>query len=131
MHPTTPRAARLEPQRTCVGCRQRGDRSRLLRVVADRSGGPSVLLPDPGARLPGRGAWLHPSPACLDLAERRRAFPRALRLAGPLDAGAVREHLQQQAEAPAPQHDQHHQSDRPTRTESGSSPDGHPMSLQR
>ncbi|TXR55814.1 YlxR family protein [Quadrisphaera setariae] len=119
MHQTTLRAARPEPQRTCVGCRQRGDRSRLLRVVADRSGGPSVLLPDPGARLPGRGAWLHPEPACLDLAERRRAFPRALRLPGPIDAGAVREHLQQQAEPP---HHEHSQSDRPTRTESGSSP---------
>ncbi|MGQ7352646.1 YlxR family protein [Quadrisphaera oryzae] len=87
-----------------MGCRQRGDRSRLLRVVADRSGGPSVLLPDPGARLPGRGAWVHLALACLDLAERRRAFPRALRLPGPLDAGAVREHLQQRGGSPAPEH---------------------------
>ncbi|PWJ56450.1 hypothetical protein SAMN06264364_101428 [Quadrisphaera granulorum] len=91
----TPSAAPAEPQRTCVGCRQRGDRSRLLRVVADRSEARRVLVPDPGARLPGRGAWLHPALACLELAERRRAFPRALRLEGPLDAGAVREHLQQ------------------------------------
>ncbi|MGQ7295546.1 YlxR family protein [Quadrisphaera sp. KR29] len=104
-----------------MGCRRRGDRSRLLRVVADRSGAPAVLVPDPGARLPGRGAWLHPSPACLDLAERRRAFPRALRLPGPLDAGAVREHLQQRGAPVQPS----------TSTESGSSPDGHPMSLQR
>jgi hypothetical protein len=28
---------------------------------------------------------------CIDLAEKRRAFLRALRLAGPLDASAVRE----------------------------------------
>ncbi|GAA4829598.1 hypothetical protein GCM10025787_05340 [Saccharopolyspora rosea] len=36
---------------------------------------------------------MHPDPACLRLAERRRAFPRALRARGPLDLSAVREHL--------------------------------------
>jgi predicted RNA-binding protein YlxR (DUF448 family) len=40
--------------------------------------------------LPGRGAHLHRDPACLELAERRRAFPRALRVTGPLDPDAVR-----------------------------------------
>ncbi|TDT32916.1 uncharacterized protein DUF448 [Naumannella halotolerans] len=28
----------------------------------------------------GRGAWLHPDPDCLELARRRRAIPRALRV---------------------------------------------------
>ncbi len=37
---------------------------------------------------------MHPDQACVDLADQRRAFPRALRVAGPLDAGPVREHLQ-------------------------------------
>ena len=74
------------PVRTCVGCRQRAPAADLLRVVA-RDGS---VLPDPGRRLPGRGAHLHPDRACLDLAERRRAFPRALRVGGPLDATAVR-----------------------------------------
>jgi hypothetical protein len=44
-----------------------------------------VLTPDPGRVLPGRGAHVHPTPACLDLALRRKAFPRALRVVGPLD----------------------------------------------
>jgi uncharacterized protein len=52
-----------------------------------------VVLPDPARRLPGRGAHVHPTTACLDLAERRRAFPRALRVPGPLDLTAVRRHL--------------------------------------
>ncbi|HSI94188.1 MAG TPA: YlxR family protein, partial [Jiangellaceae bacterium] len=43
----------------------------------------------------GRGAYLHYDPGCLDLAERRRAFPRALRLAGPLDTGVLRRWLEQ------------------------------------
>ncbi|MDQ1747075.1 MAG: uncharacterized protein QOD07_1338 [Frankiaceae bacterium] len=40
--------------------------------------------------MPGRGAHLHLDPECLALAERRRAFGRALRAEGPLDATAVR-----------------------------------------
>ena len=61
----------------------------LLRVVV--AGG--VLTVDPAGRLPGRGACVHPDLACVDLAERRRAFPRALRVPGPLDVAPVREHV--------------------------------------
>ena len=72
--------------RTCVGCRQRAEASELLRVVLSDG----VLVPDPSRLLPGRGAHLHRDPACLELAERRRAFPRALRVPGPLDPALVR-----------------------------------------
>ena len=77
------------PVRTCVGCRERAAKSELLRVVAE--GG--VLVPDPAGRRPGRGASVHRDPRCVDLAEKRRAFPRALRLPGPLDLTLVRECL--------------------------------------
>jgi uncharacterized protein len=60
-----------------------------------------VLTPDPRRRLPGRGAWLHPDPECLHRAERRSAFPRALRVPGPLDTGPVRFHLQSVVSADA------------------------------
>ncbi|MBC6464094.1 YlxR family protein [Actinomadura alba] len=73
-----------------MGCRVRTAKSDLLRLVA--VGGD--IVPDPQGRLPGRGASLHPDLGCLDLAERRRAFPRAFRLPGPLDAKALREHLE-------------------------------------
>lgn len=53
-----------------------------------------VVVPDPRAVLPGRGAYLHPDPACVDLAERRRALPRALRVPGPLGLTLVREALE-------------------------------------
>jgi uncharacterized protein len=75
------------PVRTCVGCRERAARADLLRVVAVEG----RLVPDPARRLPGRGASVHPDPRCVDLAERRRAFPRALRLPGPLDVTPVRD----------------------------------------
>ncbi|WP_312859131.1 YlxR family protein [Pseudonocardia xinjiangensis] len=74
------------PVRTCIGCRSRSTADDLLRVVVVDG----VLTPDPRRRLPGRGAWLHPVPECLDRAERRSAFPRALRVPGPLDTGPVR-----------------------------------------
>jgi predicted RNA-binding protein YlxR (DUF448 family) len=64
-------------------------KSALLRVVvAD-----GFLAVDPAGRLPGRGAHVHPDPACVDLADKRRAFIRALRVAGPLDVTPVRDHV--------------------------------------
>jgi predicted RNA-binding protein YlxR (DUF448 family) len=65
--------------RTCLGCRQRAAKSELLRVVASDRGAGLEVVPDPARRAPGRGAHLHPTPDCLTLALRRRAFPRALR----------------------------------------------------
>src|SRR5450631_4011390 len=78
--------------RTCVGCRRRDFRSALLRVVVDRNDtGEHVagVVVDPQLRLPGRGAWLHPTPECLDLAVRRKAFGRALRVRAFLEVAAV------------------------------------------
>ena len=76
-----------------MGCRERGLRSVLLRVVqVSVNEGSALAVVDTDRTRPGRGAWLHPDLLCLDLAERRRAFPRALRT-GPLDTTPVREHL--------------------------------------
>ncbi|MFF6998071.1 YlxR family protein [Streptomyces sp. NPDC008313] len=83
--------ARACPERTCVGCRERAAKPDLLRIVA--VGG--ECAPDPRGTLPGRGAYLHPALACLDLAVRRRALPRALRVPGPLDTLALRHHVEQ------------------------------------
>lgn len=81
---------RARPERTCVGCRKRAAKHELLRVVA----GEGECVPDPRGTLPGRGAYLHPDPNCLDLAVRRRAFPRALRVQGVLEPGELREYVE-------------------------------------
>jgi predicted RNA-binding protein YlxR (DUF448 family) len=57
-----------------------------------------AVVPDPGHRAPGRGAHLHPAIECLDLAERRKAFPRAFKVPGPLTVSAVREYVVQGTE---------------------------------
>ncbi|MBO0773822.1 MAG: YlxR family protein [Actinobacteria bacterium] len=75
--------------RTCIGCRASAAKSDLLRVVASGD----EVVPDPRARLPGRGAYLHPSHECFEQAQRRRAFPRALRVPGPVGTGRLGEYL--------------------------------------
>jgi predicted RNA-binding protein YlxR (DUF448 family) len=104
--------------RMCIGCRERADRSVLLRVVVAEVDGVLSVVPDPRRRQPGRGASLHPDLRCLDLAERRRAFSRALRVGVALASGPVRAYLQNEV---------------PTEpsTESGSDADEHSMSDQR
>jgi len=85
----------MGPVRTCVGCRTTGPRSALLRVVVvtDAAGFPAMVV-DEGRSMPGRGAWLHPDPGCLETAERRRALGRALRNAALLDVSDVRRHVE-------------------------------------
>jgi hypothetical protein len=61
--------------RTCVACRQEGGKRDLVRVV--RSPGGGVAL-DPTGRAPGRGAYLHASPECVEMARKKRALDRAL-----------------------------------------------------
>jgi uncharacterized protein len=82
------------PVRTCIGCRERAAKSELLRVTAgtDADGRPAVV-PDPRSTRPGRGAHLHPTSVCYDLAVRRRAFGRALRVATGLDSAPVAAYL--------------------------------------
>lgn len=96
-------AAKDGPVRTCVGCRGRAPKRELLRVVAgtdatDRDAS-WYVVPDPAGTAPGRGAHLHPTDACLALAERKRAFARALRhdagVRGALSLERLRRHLAQ------------------------------------
>ncbi|SCL30528.1 hypothetical protein GA0070616_4092 [Micromonospora nigra] len=76
-----------------MGCRRRAPASELLRIVAIREETGFSLRPDPTRSLPGRGANLHPDPACFAQAVRRRAFGRALRVTGVPDHGALAEHV--------------------------------------
>lgn len=82
--------ARACPERTCLGCRERAAKGDLLRIVVIEG----ECVPDPRGTLPGRGAYVHPTLVCLDLAVRRRAFNRAYRARGPFDATALRRFIE-------------------------------------
>jgi len=92
------------PVRTCVGCRKRAAKEELLRVVADDLGDGPEVIPDPRGHAPGRGAHLHPTPECLELALRRRAFARALRVPNGLGSRRLEAHVQQLAAPSTTQH---------------------------
>lgn len=78
----------------CVGCRKRAAKSELLRVtVGSGVRGQPVVAPDPQATAPGRGAHLHPTAECYDLAVRRKAFGRALRVTAGLSSAPVADYL--------------------------------------
>ena len=85
--------------RTCIATKRRLDDIDLLRVV-EHPEQPGVILPDPKRRMPGRGAWLTPTIAALELAEQRRAFGRALRVSTTVDTGHVRTYLVEQTTGP-------------------------------
>lgn len=82
----------MEPVRTCIGCRERADKSLLLRIVSEGS----RIVADPSATRQGRGAWLHPSIDCYRNAVRRRAFARALRMTGGVDTAQVETEIRQE-----------------------------------
>ena len=73
------------PVRTCVGCGEKAEQQGLVRL---RIEGERVEIDR--EKKGGRGAWLHPSAACLERAVRRRALARAFRgTAASLDAAAL------------------------------------------
>lgn len=92
---TTPRRT---PVRTCVACRTSGGKRGLLRIVrlampkneegtADATPKPGLAL-DPSGKKSGRGAYICPTPACVETALKRKAVERSLKAPVP-DALAV------------------------------------------
>jgi hypothetical protein len=67
---------RKVPIRTCVACKTKGDKKSLVRVVRMPSG---EIVVDPTGKMPGRGAYLCPSPGCLRRAVKEKRLSRALR----------------------------------------------------
>lgn len=77
---------RAQPERTCVGCREKAPKSELLRLVRSPEG---VRLDRSGSAA-GRGAYLHRARECLTTAFRRQAVARALRTGlAPDEAGRL------------------------------------------
>ena len=73
------------PRRTCVACREEGAREDLVRLVVAPDG---AVVVDLRARLPGRGAWVHPQKSCVEAVESRRGL-LARALAAPVVPGGL------------------------------------------
>ncbi len=86
-------AARNEPQRTCIGCREVAGKRGLVRIV--RAAGGEVAVESPGERLSGRGAYLHRDRSCWEQALQGATIGRALRLSpGSGDVVGLRRYLE-------------------------------------
>ena len=68
------------PLRKCVGCQEMKPKGELIRVVKSPEGAVSL---DFRGKLPGRGAYVCPDPACLKKARKSRALERAFETAIP------------------------------------------------
>ncbi|HEX9653000.1 MAG TPA: YlxR family protein [bacterium] len=65
------------PIRTCIGCGKRRFKIELVRIVRTSAGRIAI---DPGAKKPGRGAYLCQSGSCARSALKRKSFERKLRV---------------------------------------------------
>lgn len=63
------------PQRTCIACRQTGGKRELIRIVRTDDG----VVIDTTGKVAGRGAYIHPSRACWQIALETRRIEQALR----------------------------------------------------
>ena len=69
-------AATRQRPRTCVACREEAPKRALVRVTRSPSG--DVVLDERG-KLPGRGAYLCATVACVEKARKTKALSRALK----------------------------------------------------
>jgi predicted RNA-binding protein YlxR (DUF448 family) len=63
------------PRRTCVGCGRRDVQRDLSRLQVCRDGALRVAV----RTGPGRSAYIHPQPACIDALVKSRLLKRSLR----------------------------------------------------
>ena len=70
-------ARRPIPQRTCIACRKAVGKRALIRIVRTPEG---RIVVDPTGRANGRGAYLHPSPACWEKALKGATIKNALKV---------------------------------------------------
>lgn len=74
--------SRKLPQRQCVGCQARKPKRELVRIVRTPEGSVEV---DPTGKRSGRGAYICPSPECLEMAVRKGRLASALESPIPME----------------------------------------------
>lgn len=67
---------RKTPLRKCIGCGELKDKRELVRVVRNKAGEVSL---DTTGKAQGRGAYICPEKACLELAIKNRGLNRSFK----------------------------------------------------
>jgi len=68
------------PQRQCMGCRERKEKRRMIRIVRTPEGNVNL---DFSGKMNGRGAYICPNIECLKKALRSKALDRSLEVTIP------------------------------------------------
>lgn len=63
------------PQRTCMGCNEKKDKTDLIRVVKSSNGEINI---DKSGKIPGRGAYICDNIQCLEKAVKTKRIERVL-----------------------------------------------------
>ncbi|MBQ8424976.1 MAG: YlxR family protein [Clostridia bacterium] len=70
----------MEPERTCIACRNKGNKSQFLKVVYNKQG--EIFIED-DKKLDGRGAYLCKSQDCLNKCLKNKSLNRTFKTAIP------------------------------------------------
>ena len=69
------------PLRKCVACNQMFEKDKLFRIVKLADG----IVYDKSYKAQGRGSYVCKNKACIDMAVKKKAFNRSLRMAVPTE----------------------------------------------
>lgn len=80
------------PERTCIACRKKGEKSNFIKVVLDKSG--RVLI-EKDTKLDGRGAYIcKGSEECLNKCEKSKILSKVFKTNVPVEIyGEIRHEL--------------------------------------
>ena len=65
-----------QPERTCIACRKKGDKSLFLKIVSNKNG--EVCL-ERTVKLEGRGAYICNNESCANLCKKNRSLNRVFK----------------------------------------------------
>ncbi len=65
------------PQRSCVACKQKKDKNKLIRIVKSKE---NEIIIDETGKKPGKGAYICDSIECLEKIKKNKALDRALEI---------------------------------------------------
>lgn len=66
----------MTPQRTCIACRNKGDKENFIKIVKNKDGNVAIEL---DKKLDGRGAYICKNIDCVKKCQKTRALSRVFK----------------------------------------------------